>query len=164
MMRYVLVLFACCLPALLSAEQAPQPKESMTFSMIKPRAVKEGHVGEILSILEKAGFHIKALRLRQLTSQEASQFYIEHKDKPFYPDLVKMMSSGPIVTMVLSKEDAIQALRTCIGPTNPKKAPAGTVRALFGVDVTENAIHASDSPASAEREISFFFSPAEIVK
>lgn len=164
MKQYILALILCCTGTLFSGEvqTAPQSKEEMTFSMIKPRAVREGHVGDILSMVEKAGFHIRALRLRQLSPEEAKQFYVEHKEKPFYQELVTIMSSGPIVTMVLSKQDAVQSLRSCIGPTDPKKAGADTVRARFGTNVTENAIHSSDSLVSAEREIKFFFSPAEI--
>lgn len=165
MKKYLLALLLCCTGAFLHAEAttiASTPKEELTFSMIKPRAVREGHVGDILSMLEKAGFHIRALRMRQITPEEAEQFYGEHKNRSFYPELISKMTSGPIVTMVLSKPDAVQSLRTIIGPTDPKKASADTIRSRFGTNVTENAIHASDSPASAEREIKFFFSSAEI--
>ena len=141
---------------------AETPAETKTFSMIKPRAVKEKHTGEILAHLEKAGFEIQALRMRTLSKEEAEEFYKEHAGKPFFADLVSKMTSGPIVTMVLSKKNAVPELRTCIGATNPKKAEPGTIRALFGTDVTENAIHASDSPTSAEREIAFFFPKQEL--
>lgn len=144
-------------------DSVAKTEEQSTFSMIKPRAVKEGHTGEILAALEKAGFHIRALRLRQLTQEEAQRFYKEHEGKPFFQDLVAKMTSGPIVTMVLSKKNGVQELRSTIGATNPKKAEPNTIRARFGTDVTENAIHASDSPMSAEREIAFFFGSQEIL-
>ena len=143
-------------------DRAAVSQESSTFSMIKPRAVREGHTGEILAALEKEGFHIRALRMRKLTKEEAERFYKEHEGKPFFSDLISKMTSGSIVTIVLSKTNAVQELRTCIGATDPKKAAPGTIRAHFGTDVTENAIHASDSITSAEREIDFFFTPDEL--
>lgn len=155
-------MYADSTPQVGQKDQAPVTLESSTFSMIKPRAVREGHTGEILAALEKQGFHIRALRMRTLTKEEAERFYKEHEGKPFFSDLVSKMTSGPIVTMVLSKKGAVHELRGCIGATDPKKAAPDTIRARFGIDVTENAIHASDSPLSAQREIAFFFAPNEL--
>ena len=132
--------------------------------MIKPRAVLEGHVGDILSILEKAGFHIRALKMKQLTPEEAEKFYAEHKGKSFFPELISKITSGPVVMFVLAKTDAISSLRLLVGATDPKKASSDTIRARFGSNVTENGIHASDSPTSADRETHFFFSTSEISK
>lgn len=135
-----------------------------TFSMIKPRAVKEQHIGEIIAILEKGGLKVCALKMTKLRPEQAKEFYKEHEGKPFFNDLVEKMTSGPIVAMCLSGDDAVVRLRTLIGNTNPEKADAGTVRALFGKGVSENAIHGSDSVKSAEREIAFFFSENEVYK
>ncbi len=128
-----------------------------TFSMIKPTAVKEHHIGGIIDMIEKANFTVKGLKMQHLSQEQAEAFYAEHKGKPFYNDLVSMMSSGPVVLMVIEGDNVVSRFRETIGATDPKKAASGTIRALFGKSVGENAIHASDSPESAKREISFFF-------
>lgn len=128
-----------------------------TFSMIKPTAVKEHHIGGIIDAIEKANLTIVALKMQTISKEQAEAFYGEHKGKPFYPELVQMMSSGPVVLMVVEGDNAVPALRKVVGSTDPKKADAGTIRATFGKSVGENAIHASDSPESAAREIAFFF-------
>ncbi len=149
---------------IVSLATRPDPVEDvqLTFSMIKPLAVKEGKTGAILAKIEESGFTIVALRMRQLTIDEAKRFYAEHASKPFYMDLVTRMSSSPVVTMVLKKQDAVTSMRQLVGATDPAKAAPGTIRKEFGKSTTDNAIHASDGPASAEREIAFFFAKEEI--
>lgn len=134
-----------------------------TLSMIKPRAVHEGHAGEILSIITKqGGFRIAAMKMLRLSREQAMKFYEVHKDKPFYNDLVEFMSSGPIVAFVLEKENAVEAFRSFIGATDPAKADEGTIRAMFGKSIQENCVHGSDSDENAKREISFFFASHEV--
>ncbi len=149
---------------IISLGNRPTPVEEvqLTFSMVKPLAVQEGHTGDILAKIEKAGFRIIALRMRTLSQDEAKRFYAEHASKPFFKDLVQKMTSGPVVTMVLQKPDAVASMRDLVGSTDPKKATQGTIRYEFGRSTTDNAIHASDGPASAEREITFFFSQEEL--
>ncbi|MCE5293508.1 MAG: nucleoside-diphosphate kinase [Chlamydiales bacterium] len=132
-----------------------------TFSMIKPTAVKEHHIGGIIDLIEKANLSIADVKMQQLTKEQAEAFYAEHKGKPFFGELVSMMSSGPVVLMVVEGDNAQAKLRDIIGSTDPKKASPGTIRASFGKSVTENAIHGSDSPESAKREIAFFFAGDE---
>ena len=138
--------------------------QERTFSMIKPAAVQEHHIGGIIDMIEKAHLSIAGLKMQRLSTEQAEAFYAEHKGKPFYNDLVKMMSSGPIVLMVIEGDGAVAKLREVVGSTDPKKANVGTIRATFGKSVGDNAIHASDSPESATREISFFFSEEEIAQ
>jgi nucleoside-diphosphate kinase len=133
-----------------------------TFSMIKPTAVKEQHIGEILAKIEQSGLKIVAIKMMRLDNALASKFYKEHEAKPFFPDILKMMTSGPVVALVIEGDDAVLRLRKLIGATDPKKAESGTIRALFGKSPSENAIHASDSDQSATREIALFFTPNEI--
>ena len=132
-----------------------------TFTMIKPSAVEAQYTGEIISIILKNGFKIRALKLIHLSSELASGFYAEHKGKPFFDSLVEFMSSGPIVAAILEKENAVEEYRNLIGPTNPAQAPEGSIRQLFGKSVQENAVHGSDSDASADRECNYFFSALE---
>ncbi len=155
MKKFIISLCACLISfSLCSAGQ--------TFSMIKPTAVKDHQIGGILEMIEKANFSVSALKMQKLSKEQAEGFYAEHKGKPFFDDLVSMMSSGPVVLMVLDGDNAVPHLREIIGSTDPKKASPETIRAKFGKSVTENAIHGSDSPESAAREISFFFSAEEI--
>ncbi len=132
-----------------------------TFTMIKPSAFSSGFSGPIIAHIENAGFKIKALKLVQLSKDQAGMFYEMHKGKPFYDGLVSFMSSGPIIAAILEKDDAVNAFRTLIGATDPAKAAPGTIRKIYGKDLGENAIHGSDSDESAEREGSFFFSVFE---
>jgi nucleoside-diphosphate kinase len=125
--------------------------------MIKPTAVKEHHIGGIIDMIEKANLSIGALKMQKISKEQAEAFYAEHQGKPFFAELVQMMSSGPVVLMVVEGDSAITKLREVVGSTDPKKAAPGTIRATFGKSVGENAIHASDSPQSATREIAFFF-------
>ena len=133
-----------------------------TFSIIKPDAVKAGNAGAILSRIEKAGFRIVGLRMRSLTEKEAQGFYYVHKARPFFGELVTFMSSGPCVTMVLVRENAILGLRELMGATNPANAAEGTIRKDFAASIEANAIHGSDAPETAAFEISYFFPGIEL--
>ncbi|MFD1215261.1 MULTISPECIES: nucleoside-diphosphate kinase [Microbulbifer] len=133
-----------------------------TLSIIKPDAVAKNVIGEIESRFEKAGLRIVAMKMVQLSQEKAEGFYAEHKERPFFKDLVGFMTSGPVVVQVLEGENAIKANRDLMGATNPKEAEAGTIRADFAESIDANAVHGSDSPESAEREVSYFFSAEEI--
>ncbi len=133
-----------------------------TFSIIKPDAVAKNVVGEITSRFEKAGLRVVASKMLQLSEREAGGFYAEHKERPFYNDLVSFMTSGPVIVQVLEGENAIAANRDLMGATNPKEAAAGTIRADFAVSIDENAVHGSDSEAAAAREIAYFFAATEV--
>lgn len=130
--------------------------------MIKPDGVENGHIGPILEKISKAGFKIIALKLTHLTKNDAESFYSIHNERPFYKDLVSFITRGPVVAMVLEKENAVDDFRTLIGSTNPLDAADGTIRKLFAKSVGENAIHGSDSNENAIIESSFHFSNREI--
>jgi len=130
---------------------------SRTLLIIKPDAVERNLIGHIISRLEQARFKIVAMRMMPLSKEEAQEFYAVHKEKPFYHPLVEYMTSGPVVPMVLEKENAVEGLRTLVGATNPAEAACGTIRYEVGRDVEKNSVHASDSDETAAREISFFF-------
>jgi nucleoside-diphosphate kinase len=132
-----------------------------TFTMIKPDGIQNGHVGAILDKIIKAGFRITAMKYIQLTPERAGQFYAIHRERPFYNDLVKYMSSGPIIAAFLEKNNAVEDFRTLIGATDPTKAAPGTIRNLFAKSIDANAIHGSDSDANADIEANFFFSGFE---
>jgi nucleoside-diphosphate kinase len=136
-------------------------KENKTFTMIKPDAVANGHIGAILDQIIKGGFKIIAMKYTVLSEERAGQFYEVHKERPFYGELVKFMSSGPIVAAILKKENAVDDFRKLIGATDPSKAEKGTIRNLFAESIGANAIHGSDSAENAEIEGSFFFSGLE---
>jgi nucleoside-diphosphate kinase len=131
---------------------------NITFTIIKPFAVSDGHIGPILNKIHTAGFKISAMRMLWLTKGEAERFYEVHKERPFYDDLVEFMTSGPIVVAVLKKENAVEDYRKLIGATDPEKAEEGTIRKEFARSMRENAVHGSDSDANAMIEGSFFFS------
>ncbi len=135
-----------------------------TFTMIKPTAVTNGHIGPILNMISENGFYITALKMVQLTRKDAENFYAVHKGKPFYPSLIDFMSSGPIVTAILEKENAVEEYRKLIGSTDPEKAEEGTLRKIYAVSVQKNAVHGSDSDENAELEAAFFFSSRERFK
>lgn len=137
-------------------------KTNKTFTMIKPDAVADGHIGAILRKITEAGFTIKALKLTQLTKADAQKFYEVHSERPFYGELVDFMSSGPIVAAVLEKDNAVEDFRTLIGATNPAEAAEGTIRKMFAKSVGENAVHGSDSDENAQIEAAFHFSGREI--
>ena len=134
-----------------------------TLTIIKPDAFGNAKAGKIIAHLEQQGFRIRAARVMHLTEAQAKEFYAVHRERPFYGSLVTFMTSGPSMPMVLEKRDAVAALRTAIGATDPKEASEGTVRKVFAESKERNAIHASDSDENAAREASFFFQPSEIV-
>ncbi len=135
-----------------------------TLSIIKPDATaKPGAAGEILARFEKAGLQIIAMKKIRLTEELAKGFYAVHRERPFYGELVAFMTSGPVVVSALEGENAIQAHRDLLGPTNSNEAPAGTIRGDFGTDIERNAGHGSDAPETAKIEISYFFNASEIL-
>lgn len=133
-----------------------------TLSIIKPDAVAKNVIGEIYSRFEKADLKIVAAKMMHLTQEQAEGFYAEHKERPFFNDLVAFMTSGPVVVQVLEGEGAILKNRDLMGATNPKEAAAGTIRADFASSIDANAVHGSDSATSAEREVAYFFNDNEI--
>ena len=133
-----------------------------TLSIIKPDAVEKNVIGEIVSRFEKSGLRIVAQKMLRMSEEQAGGFYAEHEGKPFYGSLVSYMTSGPVVVQVLEGDNAIALNRKLMGATNPKDAEPGTIRADFAESLDANAVHGSDSPASAEREIAYFFEPGEI--
>jgi nucleoside-diphosphate kinase len=134
---------------------------NITFTMIKPDAVKAGHIGNILAHINKAGFRIKAMKMTKLSMETAGKFYEVHKERPFYGELCTFMSSGHIVAAILEKDNAVADFRTLIGATDPAKADEGTIRKLYATSLGENAVHGSDSDENALIEGSFFFSGME---
>ncbi|MCE3226486.1 MAG: nucleoside diphosphate kinase [Bacteroidetes bacterium] len=134
---------------------------NITFTMIKPDAVEANNIGPILSVINKAGFRILAMKYMRLTKEQAGQFYAVHKERPFYGELTEYMSSGPIVAAVLVKDNAVADYRKLIGATDPTKAEEGTIRKMFAKSIAANAVHGSDSNENAEIESNFFFSQLE---
>ena len=137
--------------------------ENITFMMIKPDAVENGFIGNIIEKVTSAGFKFKALKLTKLSKKNAEQFYKIHKDRPFYDDLVKFISRSPILVAVLEKENAVSDFRTLIGATNPNDAAEGTIRKLYAKSVGENAVHGSDSNENALIEASFHFANIDLL-
>jgi nucleoside-diphosphate kinase len=134
-----------------------------TFAIIKPDAVAEGHAGEILAMIEKAGFRIHGMRMTRISKQQAEGFYDVHSARPFFTGLVAFMTEGPVVVLVLERENAIKHWRELMGATNPEKAADGTVRKNFAKNIERNAVHGSDAPETAAVEIPFFFTMAELL-
>jgi nucleoside-diphosphate kinase len=134
---------------------------NITFTMLKPDAVENNYIGAILQKINEAGFRIKAMKYTRLMPEVAGRFYAVHAERPFYNDLVKYMSSGPIVAAILEKDNAVASFRDLIGATDPAKAAPGTIRALFAKSIEANAIHGSDSDENALIEGGFFFSELE---
>lgn len=132
-----------------------------TFTMIKPDAVQNGHIGAILAKINEAGFRIVAMRMTRLSKETASAFYAVHKDRPFFGELVEYMTSGPIVAAILEKENAVEDFRKLIGATDPAKAEEGTIRRMYAKSIAANAIHGSDSDENAVIEGNFFFADME---
>lgn len=133
-----------------------------TLSIIKPDAVANHHIGDIISRFEKNNLKVAALKMDKLTKQQASDFYAVHKDRPFFTDLVEFISSGPVVIMVLDGDNAVAKNRELMGATDPKNADANTIRKDFAESMSKNAVHGSDSLENAKTEINFFFKPTEI--
>jgi len=136
-------------------------RTNRTFTMIKPDAVQNGHIGAIIDKITGAGFRIVAMKYTKLNSETAGKFYEIHKERPFYKDLVNYMSSGPIVAAILEKDNAVEDFRKLIGATDPAKAEPGTIRNLFAKSIEANAVHGSDSNENADIEGNFFFSRME---
>jgi len=134
----------------------------LTLAIVKPDAVRAGHTGKILALLEGAGFVIRAARLVKLTGAQAEGFYEVHRERPFYRSLVTFMTSGPALALALERDDAVARLREVIGATDPADAKPGTVRKLYAESKERNAIHASDSRENAAREVAFFFAEGEL--
>ncbi len=134
---------------------------NITFTIIKPEAVSDNHIGSILEMIIRNGFNIKAMKLIRLTIKQAEDFYAVHKLKSFYNELVGYMASGPIVVAILEKENAVEEYRKLIGATDPSKAEEGTIRKLYARSIQENAVHGSDSDINAVIECDFFFSKIE---
>ncbi len=130
--------------------------------MIKPDAVKAGHIGNILEKITSAGFRIVAMKMTRLSADTAGEFYAVHRQRPFYQELVNFMSSGPIVAAILEKENAVEDFRKLIGATNPAEAAPGTIRALYATNVGENAVHGSDSDENALIESNFHFAGCDV--
>ena len=135
---------------------------SLTLAIIKPDAVQSGKAGNILAHLEAAGFTVQALQMTRMNTVQAGAFYAVHKERPFFKDLTTYMCTGPIVTLVLARDNAIPEWRKLMGATNPKDADAGTLRKDFAIDIEKNSVHGSDSAENAAYEISYFFSQTEI--
>lgn len=138
--------------------------KQQTLSIIKPDAVANNHIGAIISRFEQAGLTVLAAKMMQLEAQTAGGFYAEHQERGFFKDLVSFMTSGPILVLVLSGENAVSVNRDLMGATDPKKALAGTIRADFAKSIDENAVHGSDSETSAAREIAYFFDQSQVCK
>lgn len=134
-----------------------------TFSIVKPDAVAAGQAGQILAMIQQAGFKILGLRMTRLTEAQAQGFYAVHRERPFYAGLVKFMTEGPIMVMALEREDAVKKLREVMGATNPANAAEGTIRKRFAENIERNCIHGSDAPETAEAELRFFFSTADLL-
>ena len=133
-----------------------------TFGIVKPDAVAKNAIGGVIEMVEKAGLKIVGLRLVHLSDPQARAFYAVHKERPFYADLVRFMTSGPCVVMAIEGENAIARYREVMGPTDSKKAPAGTIRNKYGTDIERNAVHGSDAPETAKVEVGFFFTGADL--
>jgi nucleoside-diphosphate kinase len=133
-----------------------------TFSIIKPDAVADSHAGEILAILEQAGFRIIGMRMLRLSQQQAEGFYAVHRERPFFPSLVKFMTEGKIIALALEREDAVKKLREVMGATNPANAAEGTIRKRFAASIERNCIHGSDAPETAAVELNYFFSALDL--
>jgi len=131
--------------------------------MIKPDAVRAGQAGEILAMIQGAGFRVLNLRMTRITESQAQGFYAVHRERPFFNGLVKFMTEGPVIVMALEREDAIKKLRDVMGATNPANAAEGTIRQRFASNIERNCIHGSDAPETAETELRFFFSTADLL-
>lgn len=162
-MKFLILFFTACI---LSAGSALFAKESTkierTFGMIKPDAVQGNKVGHILARIEEQGFQIAGMKMVTLTKEQASEFYAVHRDRPFFDELVNQISSSPVVVFVIEGKDAVESYRKLMGATDPMKASPGTLRGDFGLSLSKNAVHGSDSFDNAIKEIAFIFSGEEI--
>lgn len=137
---------------------------NITFTMIKPEAMRKSAAGAILKMIQEAGFEIIALKMKQMSTKDAEEFYAVHKDRPFFDGLISFMTSGPIIAAVLKKENAVEDYRKLLGTTNPETADEGTIRKAFATNVTMNAAHGSDSDVNAAIETAFHFDKNEIIE
>lgn len=160
--KYFLLFVVVCFNFNALKAASSEGKIEQTLSIIKPDAVQNNHIGEIIARFEKANLRIAAIRMVKLSKEEAGKFYAVHRERPFYSELVDFMSSGPIVAMVLEGQGAIVHNRELMGATDPKKAEKGTIRADFAESMGRNAVHGSDSEEAAREEIQFFFKQNEI--
>ena len=133
-----------------------------TFGIVKPDAVAKNAIGGVIALIEAAGLKVLGLKMVKLSQAQAEGFYAVHKARPFYPDLVRFMTSGPCVVMALEGESAVSRYREVMGPTDSKKAPAGTIRNKYGTDIERNAVHGSDGPDTARAELAFFFAGLDL--
>ncbi|WP_068467483.1 nucleoside-diphosphate kinase [Candidatus Protochlamydia phocaeensis] len=145
-----------------NAQRQPIEVQERTLSIIKPDAVRQDHIGDIISRFEHAGLHVAGIKMVHLNKNQAAQFYRVHRDRPFFPGLVDFMASGPVIVLVLEGDQAVAKNRQLMGATDPKKAEKGTIRADYAESVSQNAVHGSDSPEAAKEEILFFFRPNEL--
>jgi nucleoside-diphosphate kinase len=134
-----------------------------TFAIIKPDAMAAGQAGEILAMIQTAGFKVLALRMTRLSEAQAQAFYAVHRERPFYAGLVKFMTEGPVIVMALERDDAVRKLREVMGATNPANAAEGTIRKRFASNIERNCIHGSDAPETAEAELRFFFATSDLL-
>jgi nucleoside-diphosphate kinase len=137
--------------------------QERTFAIIKPDAVKNRHAGNIIAIIEQNGFRVAGLKMLQITKPQAEAFYGVHKERPFFSGLVTFMTEGPVVVMVLERDNAIAKWREVMGATNPANAAEGTIRKRFAENIERNCVHGSDAPETAAQEIPFFFSTSELL-
>lgn len=136
---------------------------SLTLAILKPDSVSAGNAGKILALLEEKGFTLRAVRMLRLTGSQAESFYEVHRERPFYGELVEFMTSGPVIPLALERDDAVSYLREVMGATDSRQAESGTIRALYGTNIQENALHGSDSVENAALELRFFFSSTELL-
>lgn len=164
MFQKVLLFFFALVSPLFAEKTAPlkELQVEQTLSIIKPDAVEKNKIGEIVEYYETAGLKIIASKMVRVTPEQAKSFYAVHKEKAFFNDLISYVTSGPVLIQVLEGEDAVAVNRQVMGATDPNKASPGTIRADFGIDTQRNAVHGSDSPENAKKEISFFFKSEEI--
>ena len=166
-MKEALAILALMLCTAFVSAQSPSEQEitteiQQTLAIVKPEAVAANHLGDIITRIEAVGLRIVGAKMTHLSEQQAQEFYSEHREKPFFDDLVQYMTSGPVVAMTLEGPDAIIKYRGLMGATNPAEAAPNTLRATYGTSLSENAVHGSDSVSSARREVAFFFGPTDL--
>ena len=161
-LKNTFLFIAICMSCLSSLPANEPVAKTRTFAMIKPGAVKRQQIGSIIQMIEKAQLKVIALRMEKLSKEKLTVFYKEHEGRPFFANLLEVMSSGPVVALCIEGDNAVLAVRELVGATDPEKAKEGTIRKIFGVSLTENAIHASDSDTSAQRELALFFTKDDI--
>lgn len=159
---FLAAILAFTLISCLTGDGKSTSTKEVTLSIIKPDAVADNHIGEIIALFEKNGLRVAAIKMKKLSDKEAGEFYAVHKERPFYRELVDFISSGPVVAMVLEGDNAVAKNRELMGATDPQEASEGTIRKQFAASIGKNAVHGSDSAESAAKEVRFFFSKEEI--